>query len=88
MAITIEDSVITMSAEADAIDAWLYIKKIRWEGGTTAAHRLILRNTSGKELIDMKMPAAVADQYSDGPGYVNGVVVHDLDSGKVKLYVK
>jgi hypothetical protein len=88
MAVSIENNVITLGTQADAVDAWLDIKEIRWEGGTTADHKCTLTQTSGKEIVDFTMPTAVGDQSSDGPGWVKGVIVSDLDSGNVKLFVR
>lgn len=87
MAVTIKDQRILLTAEDDSIDDWIKIKEIRWENPTTAGHLMTLHDKDGKEIITMVASAANKDEKSDGPGWVHGVDVDDLDSGEVRLFV-
>jgi hypothetical protein len=87
MALTIRDQSILLDTQGQSIDDWINIKKIRWENPTAVGHLMTLHDKSGKEIITMICATANQDEKSDGPGWVHGVDLQDLDSGEVRLFV-
>lgn len=87
MAITIADNVIRLAAQNDSIDDWINIKQVRWENPTTIGHLMTLHDKDGNEIITMIAVTANEDIQENGPGWVHGVDLVDLDSGEAVLFV-
>lgn len=88
MALTLNNQTILSTAQGDSIDDWINIRQIRWEGPTTVGHLLTLHDKNGKEIITMICDTAAKDVQENGPGWVHGVDVADMDSGEVRLFVE
>jgi hypothetical protein len=66
---------------------WLKVISITWTGATTAGHQAIVTNASGTRVIfDAK--ASEANDFESAvydPGWVEGLVVTTLQSGKLMI---
>lgn len=59
----------------------------RWVGPTTAAHKVILTDTTGRKILEITEPTGLGDQVAYFPIYSHkGVVVNKIDSGVLFLY--
>ena len=78
---------ITMDTAADAILGRMVIRYIRWEGITTAAHQLILKNAAGTEFVNTLAEVDTLPVEIPIGRMIDGVTLDTIDSGQIIIYL-
>lgn len=66
----------------------LFIKSIRWDGATTAGHTAVLKDQLGNIFWQSTAAAGNSEDVQIYEGYVNGLIMHTLASGKIILQLE
>lgn len=88
MAITQEGKLeIILGAEGDVLTRKVFLRYVRWVGGTTAGHTCVLRDGGGTVFFESIADGNYFIDVHPLFRWVNGVTADTLGSGKVYLYI-
>ncbi len=84
---SIDTAFATPIAKNHITNCMIFIKSITWSDQVAAGDQLIIQDRNGKLIQDVKAQAANAAIIINNPGWVEGLQVPTLASGKLSVVV-